>query len=73
MLIAFAGLAAPIYGIQVVLLELLPSDFVPDPITLFLFALALGTLYHRTHRVVPAITLHMALNGTTFGLFFLRH
>lgn len=64
-LIAFAGLAAPLYLLQFGLNYLLPSYLAPDPITIFLFTLVLGTLYHRTHRLVPSVTLHMALNGTS--------
>ncbi len=33
------------------------------PAPLFLFALVLGLLYHRTHRVTPCILAHMLFNG----------
>lgn len=70
-LVAFCAVAAPIYGVQLVLVTLLPRYLAPDPFTLFLFALALGVLYHRTHRVVPAIVLHMALNATSLAMVLL--
>ena len=35
---------------------------------LFFFALALGTLYYRTHSVVAPIVLHMALNVTSLTM-----
>ncbi|MEE8451626.1 MAG: CPBP family glutamic-type intramembrane protease [Thermoguttaceae bacterium] len=61
-LVAFAGLAAPIYAVQFALLRVLPEYVAPDPFVLFFFAIALGVLYHRTHRIVPSIVLHMSLN-----------
>ena len=70
-LLAFAGLAAPIYGLQILLINLLPKYLAPDPAVLFVFALALGTLYCRTHRAVPSIVLHMALNATSLTLALL--
>jgi len=66
---AFLIVAAPMYGMQIALALILPAlvskAIAPDPITLALFALVLGTLYCRTHRIVPSITLHMALNATS--------
>ncbi len=35
----------------------------PDPIPLFVLALVLGYLYAKTHRILPCIVVHMALNG----------
>lgn len=64
-LLAFLALAAPIYLLQVDLRFWLPTHPVVDPITLFFFAMALGTLYYRTHRIVPSIVAHMALNTTS--------
>jgi membrane protease YdiL (CAAX protease family) len=63
-LLAFLAVACPIYLMQGVLTWLLPNA-VPDPIPLFFLALALGFLYQRTHRLLPAIVLHMALNGSS--------
>jgi len=68
---AFAAVAAPIYAAQYDLHLLLPTYLAPDPFALFLFALALGTLFYRTHRIVPAIVLHVSLNGTSFLLAWL--
>jgi len=67
-LAAFAGLAGPIYGIQMLCVWMLPKYFAPDPVALFFLALALGTLYYRTHRIVPAIVLHMALNAASLAM-----
>lgn len=70
-LLAFAGVAAPIYAAQLVLALLLPKYLAPDPFVLFFFAIALGTLYYRTHRVVPVIVLHMSLNVTSLAMAWL--
>ena len=64
-LLAFLTMAGPIYFLYAVLATLLPKGMVPDPVPLFFFALALGALYHRTHRIVPSVVLHMALNVTS--------
>jgi membrane protease YdiL (CAAX protease family) len=37
----------------------------PDPVPLFFFALVLGTIYYRTHRILPTIVTHAAFNATT--------
>ena len=67
--LAFVAIAVPIYSLQG-LLSAIPG-FVPDPITLFFFASTLGFLYGRTHRLVPAIVLHMMLNGSSLAMAFL--
>lgn len=41
-------------------------DTVTDPIPLFLFSLALGSLIYKTGRLVPCILLHALLNGFSF-------
>lgn len=42
----------------------------PDPIPLFVLALALGYLYRQTHRLLPSITVHVLLNSCSLlGLF----
>ena len=65
-LLAFAAVAAPVYAAMFLLgNHLLPMYLAPDPFVLFPFALVLGTLYYRTHRIVPAIVLHMSLNATS--------
>lgn len=38
-----------------------------DPAPLFFFALALGYLYERTHRLTAGITLHFCLNAASFA------
>jgi membrane protease YdiL (CAAX protease family) len=42
----------------------------PDPVALFILALVLGTLYYRTHRIVPSIVTHAAFNATTLLLLW---
>jgi membrane protease YdiL (CAAX protease family) len=37
----------------------------PAPIPLFFFALALGYLYQRTHRIWPSLVLHFLLNSVS--------
>ena len=37
----------------------------PDPIPLFIFAMGLGYLYERTHRILPSLVLHATLNSTS--------
>lgn len=64
-LLMFAAVTAPVLAIQVALRQfVLPDDFAADPIPLFFLALALGIGYYRTHRIVPAITTHVAFNAT---------
>jgi membrane protease YdiL (CAAX protease family) len=46
----------------------MPEGVAADPISIFVFAAVLGTLYCRTHRIVPGITLHVALNLTSLTL-----
>jgi len=43
----------------------------PAPIALFLFALVLGTLYRRTHRLAASLALHVCLNGMSLLMLFL--
>jgi membrane protease YdiL (CAAX protease family) len=66
-ILAFLAVAAPIYLLQAVLQWLL-QGIAADPITLTWFAIVLGVLYFRTHRLVPSIVLHMALNGTSLAI-----
>lgn len=68
-LTAFAAMAAPLYLLQFDLNYYLPKTLAPDPLPLFLFALVLGTLYYRTHRIVPSLVVHAALNATSLALF----
>lgn len=67
-LIAFAAIAAPLYLGQAALVCLLPKSLAPDPLPLFFLALVLGALYYRTHRIVPSIVVHAALNATSLAL-----
>jgi membrane protease YdiL (CAAX protease family) len=57
-----------VYVLQLSLAGLLPESISPDPFTLIPFAMVLGLLYYRTHRIVPSIVLHMALNATSLAL-----
>lgn len=61
----FLAIGIPLYGLQYVLTQIVPPSIAPDPLALFPFAIVLGFLYFRTHRIVPSIALHMGLNGTT--------
>ena len=70
-LATFAAIAAPVYAVQITFQYLLPSYLAPDPVPLFFFALVLGTLYYRTHRLLPVIVLHAALNCTSLLLAWL--
>ncbi len=69
--VTFMAVAAPVYAVQMVSRCLLPAYIAPDPLPLFFFALALGALYYRTHRILPSIVLHAALNGTSLMLAWL--
>lgn len=64
----FAAIAAPLYAFQFILGGAMPNSPFVDPITLTLFAFVLGTLYYRTHRIVPSIVLHMSLNATSVAM-----
>jgi membrane protease YdiL (CAAX protease family) len=68
-LLAFAAVAVPTYALQFLFWSLLPKGVAADPAPLFFFALVLGSLYYRTHRIVPAIVLHMSLNACTLMLW----
>lgn len=57
-----------VYLLQLSLGLILPEGVPADPYTLVPFAVALGFLYYRTHRIVPSIVLHMALNATSLAL-----
>lgn len=69
-LLAFVAVAVPIYLAQAGLQRLL-QGVAADPITLSFFAMVLGVLYFRTHRLVASIVLHMALNSTSLLLAWL--
>jgi membrane protease YdiL (CAAX protease family) len=68
----FFVIAVPMFVLQIILkVWLIPAKFAPDPIALFFFALVLGLLYYRTHRILPSIVLHMMLNGTSLTIAWL--
>jgi len=70
-LLTFVAIAVPIYGVQIILSQLLPKQYAPDPIPIFFFAVALGLLYYRTHRAAPSIAVHMALNASSLAMSLL--
>jgi membrane protease YdiL (CAAX protease family) len=55
---------APIL-ISSVLFALAHFGYGPDPVPLFVFALVLGYVYQRTHRIVPGIVAHALFNMVT--------
>ena len=57
-----------IYAINILFAQLVPEGVPADPYTLVLFAAVLGLLYYRTHRIVPSIVLHAALNAASVAL-----
>jgi membrane protease YdiL (CAAX protease family) len=60
-LVAFAAVTAPILIFYRAIIPL-AINRVLDPFPIFFLAVVLGTLYYRTHRIVPSIVLHMAFN-----------
>jgi membrane protease YdiL (CAAX protease family) len=69
-LAAFAAIALPIYVMAFYAKQWLPAGKA-DTVPLLFFALALGLLYFRTHRLTPSIVLHIALNSTSLVAFWL--
>lgn len=67
-LVTFLAVAAPAYLIQFAAKFVCGDRFSPDPAGLFLFALAMGWLYFRTHRILPSLVLHALLNGSSLAL-----
>jgi membrane protease YdiL (CAAX protease family) len=67
--LTFAAVGPPIYAAQLLLPLSLPAYLrgvlAPDPPVLFVFALVLGMLYRRTHRIAPPLVLHFCLNATS--------
>ena len=70
-LVAALAVLVPIYLLQHLFQRLVQylveTSFIlkpvaADPVPIFFLAAALGFLYCRTHRIVPAITLHVAFN-----------
>ena len=54
------------------LFALLHLNHGPAAVALFFFAVGLGWVYQRTHRIVPCITAHLLLNGCSLTLLFLE-
>lgn len=72
-LLAYAGIMAPLIFLQIgITTYILPDNVAADPIPLFFLALVLGCVYYRTHRVTPAIVIHMAFNATSLALAWLE-
>ncbi|MBN2578887.1 MAG: CPBP family intramembrane metalloprotease [Pirellulales bacterium] len=65
-LIVFLALVVPLYLIQAGAALLLPKDVTPDPLPLFFLAAVLGGFYYSTHRVVPLVAAHSAVNAFAF-------
>jgi membrane protease YdiL (CAAX protease family) len=70
-LLAYVAWVPPVFIIQAIAMSRLPDWVAADPIALFVFALVLGTLYYRTHRIIPAIVTHMGLNTTSLAAAWL--
>lgn len=73
-LVAWLAATGPVYVVMIAAAATaaglgLGDKFAPDPFPLFFLALMLGALCYRTHRVVPAIVLHMAFNATGLLMF----
>ena len=60
---AFLAVTVPVYLVWIDAEQLLPHNVIPDPIAIFFLSLALGTLYYRTHRILPCIVLHAVQHG----------
>lgn len=72
-LLALLAVIPPVLAIQVALTTLVKKmgiNYALDPIPLFFLALVLGVLYHRTHRIAPSLSLHMAFNATAIALLY---
>jgi membrane protease YdiL (CAAX protease family) len=64
--LAVVAVLGPAYATQYGLQLLLAGSVVTDPVPLFLLALALGYIYHRTHRLLPVFVLHALFNAFAF-------
>lgn len=69
-LVAFFALATLLFPLQAALTALLPKDFAADPLSLIPFALVVGWLYFRTHRILPSIAVHITLNSVSLVLLW---
>ena len=68
---AFLAVTVPVYVVWIEAERLLPRNVIPDPIAIFFLSLALGTLYYRTHRILPCIVLHVCFNTLGVALTLL--
>ncbi len=66
-LVTFLAVVVPVYMVKILVIMLLPTVTFDDPIAIFFLAVAMGTLYYRTHRIVPSLALHMVFNAV--GVF----
>ncbi|MEN1678553.1 MAG: CPBP family intramembrane glutamic endopeptidase [Planctomycetota bacterium] len=72
-LVSFGGLGhgwAPIF-ISSLVFAFAHTNQGPVQLPLFLLAIMLGWVYHRTHRIVPCVVAHMAFNTASLLLFVL--
>jgi membrane protease YdiL (CAAX protease family) len=70
-LLGFLAVAGPLYlvlEISAALVKRWQWPMAPDPLPIFVLALGMGTLYYRTHRLVPCVAMHMALNVITLSI-----
>ena len=67
-LLAAVAVCPPVYFLLFASSLLVPRHLAPDPIPIFFFAVALGTLYYRTHRLAAPVVLHMALNTASLAM-----
>lgn len=67
-LVAFLAIAAPVYAVQITASVLVPENFAPDPISIFVLSIAFGTIWCRTHRLISSIVMHMAFNCLSLGM-----
>jgi membrane protease YdiL (CAAX protease family) len=58
-------------GISSLIFALMHFLHGPDWIALLILAAGLGYLYHRTHRLLPCLTVHFLLNGTSMVMLIL--
>lgn len=67
-LVAFSAIVVPVYALQIGATWLVPENFAPDPIPIFFLSVAFGTVWCRTHRLVPSVVMHMSLNAMSMAL-----
>ena len=66
--LAFFAVAPLVYGILLAVANLVPEEIAADPIPIFFLSIAFGTIWCRTHRLVPSIVMHMLFNGFSLGM-----